>query len=229
MSPQAIEQIAQRVKTAMQGFEPGHDHAHVLRVRKNAVQIQLSEGGNALVMELAALLHEMGDTKFFDPSHNLPMVRGWLIEADVDTKTVEQVMAVVEQIGFSKQLDTAQTPSLELSIVQDADRLEAIGAIGVARAFSYGASKQRPFFDEYTFPNEILNASQYKKSQSPTVNHFFEKLFRLREMMLTPTGKQLAQQRHQTTWLFLKTFLDENAFEDKDNRLRWYQLLEGCK
>ncbi|MFT3737287.1 MAG: HD domain-containing protein [Breznakibacter sp.] len=224
-----VQRISQRVKVAMEGFEPAHDFAHVLRVHKNAKQIHASEGGNGLVIELVSLLHEMGDPKFFDPSKSLPMVQNWLKEAGVDETTSLLIMSILPQVGFSKQLGNGQSPIVELHIVQDADRLEAIGAIGVARAFSYGASKQRPFFLENILPETFSDSVAYRQSQSPTVNHFFEKLFRLKDMMLTQTGKQLAEQRHKTMWQFLNCFFEEMAIEDPNSKKYWKKLMQTHK
>jgi uncharacterized protein len=225
MSSNSISFISKQVSSAMSGFEPGHDFSHVRRVVRHAMTIQKTEGGNSEVIHLAALLHEMCDSKFFDSAESLQMVTQWLSEAKVSASISGQVISIVTQLGFSKELNGNQSHFIEFDIVQDADRLEALGLIGAVRAFSYGASKKRPFFDAEIWPVKHLSAQSYAASQTPTINHFFEKLFLLKDKMRTPTGRQLAIERHRRLWQFLCDFFEEYGFENAELERRWMELL----
>lgn len=229
MNQSVIDQIAEKVRLAMQGIEPGHDFSHISRVLGTAMSIQKREGGHPTVVALAALFHELPDAKFFDADKMLTLINQWMADFQMDSVIADQVVEIISNLGFSKGLDGASSKSIEFDIVQDADRLEALGAIGIARTFSYGASKNRPFFDETIFPVIHSDSKSYRSSQSPSINHFFEKLFLLKDTMRTTTGKALAVERHQLMWAYLDGFFKEYTFNNPSNEAKWLALLDEHK
>jgi uncharacterized protein len=229
MNHPLINVFANKVKQQMAGIEPGHDFSHIQRVYNNAMAINASEGGDALVVALAALCHDLPDPKFFEVDAANKLINEWLRDAKVDNETINEVLYIVNNLGFSKELDGHSHTSREFLIVQDADRLEAIGAIGIARAFSYGASKGRAFFDEDHFPTTHQNSSSYRHESSPTVNHFFEKLFLLNNKMKTDTGKAMAMDRHRLMWNYLFSFFMEHGFSSASKQSEWLHLLNQYK
>jgi len=205
---QQIDTIIQAVKKELQNAEGGHDWFHIERVWRNAKLIALTESADLFVVELAALLHDIADSKFNNGDEEIGprKAREILITNKVANNTIEHVIAIIENISFKGGNTQRTFDSIELQIVQDADRLDAIGAIGIARAFNYGGFKNRSIFDPTIQPHLTQTKDEYKNSTAPTINHFYEKLLLLKDRMNTTTGKQLAEQRHQFMEVYLKQF-----------------------
>lgn len=193
------------VKQKLENAEGGHDWFHIERVYKNALLIAKKEKCNLQIVQLGALLHDIADSKFHngDESVGPKVARTFLESQDVSEDTIDAVINIIENISFKGGNFEKKINSIELDIVQDADRLDAIGAIGIARTFNYGGFKNRTLYDPEIAPNLTMSKEEYKNSQTPTINHFYEKLLLLKDKMNTETGKQIAQQRHR----FMETFL----------------------
>ncbi len=200
------------VKKQLEAAEGGHDWFHIERVYKLALRIAQNEADvDILVVQLAALLHDIADSKFNDGDETIGprLAREFLSKQQLPTEQLEQVIAIIENISF-KGGNQAQTYfSKELAVVQDADRLDAIGAIGIARTFNYGGFKNRALYDPAIPPDLQLSKEAYKKSKAPTLNHFYEKLLRLKDLMHTETARELAAERHQFMEQFLSRFYSE--------------------
>jgi uncharacterized protein len=212
MDEQTLTKItADFVKAELTGSEAGHDWFHTERVWRNARLIANTEPVNQLVVELAALLHDVADAKFHGGDEEIGprKARAFLETLPLDSPTIEHVVQIVRHISFKGGNFEAGFRSAELSVVQDADRLDAIGAIGVARAFHYGGFKNRELYNPDIAPNLHMTKEQYKNSTAPTLNHFYEKLLLLKDRMNTATGKRLAEDRHRFMEGFLRQFLAE--------------------
>lgn len=187
----------------------GHDFAHIERVRRVALVIAQAESADAFICELAALLHDVADYKIAgDEATGLARVRGWLEAHAADATTTAHVMQIIATMSFAGGQRPAMT-TLEGQIVQDADRLDAIGAIGVARAFAFGGAKGRALYDPSQLPREQMSAEAYRTQQAPTINHFYEKLLLLKDRLNTRYARQLAERRHQFMLAFLDQFYAE--------------------
>lgn len=195
------------VKEKLEGAEAGHDWFHIERVWKLSKKIAEKEGGNLEVIELSALLHDIADPKFHngDETLALKISKDFLEEIHVEGKLIEQVLFVIKNISFKNRAEAPENPPLELQIVQDADRLDAIGAIGIARTFNFGGFKNNLMYHPEIKPNLGMNKEEYKKSNGTTINHFYEKLLLLKDLMNTETAKRIASERHD----FMLQFLDE--------------------
>ena len=195
------------VKEKLEGAEAGHDWFHIERVWKLSKKIAEKEGGNLEVIELSALLHDIADPKFHngDETLALKISKDFLEEIQVDAELIEQVLFVIKNISFKNRAEAPENPPLELQIVQDADRLDAIGAIGIARTFNFGGFKNNLMYHPEINPNLGMNKEEYKKSNGTTINHFYEKLLLLKDLMNTETAKKIASERHN----FMLQFLDE--------------------
>ncbi|MFD0796034.1 HD domain-containing protein [Maribacter chungangensis] len=209
-----VEETITFVKETLQHAEGGHDWFHIQRVFNNSILIAKSEKVDLLVISLGALLHDIADAKFHDGNESIgpKMAKTFLESMEVDKKTIHHVINVINHISYKNSLEKGKKKrfnSLELQVVQDADRLDAIGAIGIARAFNYGGFKNRAMYDPAISPNLKMTKSEYKKSDAPTINHFYEKLLLLKDKMNTETGRQLALQRHQYMLDFLEQFYKE--------------------
>lgn len=206
-----IEETIAFVKQALANAEAGHDWWHIYRVWKNAEYIGFLEGGDPQVIALAALLHDIADSKFHggDEEVGPATAKQFLENLQVPAEIVNPVVKIIENISFKGGKTIRNFSSLELDIVQDADRLDAIGAIGIARAFNYGGFKNRPFYDPAIPPNLNKSKEEYKHNADPTINHFYEKLLLLKDRMNTATGKSLALQRHRFMEEFLQQFYRE--------------------
>src|SRR5690606_18937038 len=208
-----IEKTIEFVKEKLQGAEAGHDWSHIERVYKNAIQIaQGSNDINVLVVELGALLHDIADSKFHngDESVGPKIAREFLQMHQVDENVIREVVSIIENISFKNTKDnTNEYTSKELQIVQDADRLDAIGAIGIARTFNYGGFKNRELYNPQVKPNLNMSKEEYKNSKAPTINHFYEKLLLLKDKMNTQKGRELAEERHRFMEIFLEQFYKE--------------------
>ena len=200
-----IENTKSFVRQKLQGAESGHDWFHTQRVYNNALLIAKGENCDLFVVQLGALLHDVADSKFYNGDETVGPKLAWefLESENVPEDIVMQVVNIIENISFKGGNFEKHFQSAELAIVQDADRLDAIGAIGIARTFNYGGFMNRAIFDPSIAPNLKMTKEEYKKSDSPTLNHFYEKLLLLKDKMNTPTGKRIAQERH----AFMETFL----------------------
>jgi uncharacterized protein len=199
------------VKKKLDNAEGGHDWFHIERVYKNALSIADNEDCDDTVVKLGALLHDIADSKFHDGDETVgpQIARDFLEFNKVDEATIQHVINIIENISFKGGNTEKSFSSIELDIVQDADRLDAIGAIGIARTFNYGGFKNRPLYNPNIAPKLHMSKEEYKNSQAPTLNHFYEKLLLLKDKMNTETGKQIAQERHRYMEGFLSQFYAE--------------------
>jgi len=204
---QLIADTENFVKQTLANAEGGHDWWHVYRVWQLAKNIAKTENVNHLVVELAALLHDIADAKFHDGDESVGprIARNFLQNKGVDDATCEHVENIIANISFGGGNEVKNFSSVELNVVQDADRLDAMGAIGIARTFNYGGYKNRELYNPSIKPNLHMSKAEYRNSTAPTINHFYEKLLLLNDRMTTDTGKQLAKKRH----LFMMSFLEE--------------------
>ena len=210
-STSQIESCIAFVKETLAGAEGGHDWFHIERVWKNAKLIASGEECDLEVVELAALLHDIADSKFHGGDEEIGprKAREYLTAAGIDSKKANHIVAIIENVSFKGGHNARNHSSIELDIVQDADRLDAIGAIGIARTFNYGGFKNRAMYDPSIAPNLNMTKEEYKKSTAPTINHFYEKLLLLKDLMNTESGKRIAEQRHQYMEGFLNQFYNE--------------------
>ncbi|PRX57094.1 HD domain-containing protein [Flagellimonas meridianipacifica] len=209
---QFIDKTISYVKETLNGAEGGHDWFHIERVFKTAKKIALEEKVDSLTVELAALLHDIADPKFHDGNEEIgpEMATKFLKSIDVDEQTIEHVSNIIRYMSYKNSLDgNPSFSSNEFKVVQDADRLDAIGAIGIARTFNYGGFKKRELYNPEISPNLNMTKEEYKKSNAPTINHFYEKLLLLKDKMNTKTGKKMAKERHQFMLDFLDRFYKE--------------------
>ena len=206
-----IDHTVGYVQQELENAEGGHDWWHVLRVWNNAKHIVKYEIGDTLIVELGALLHDIADSKFHDGNEAIGPEKAakFLASIGVEPKVKEAVINIIKHISFKGGNETQPYSSPELDIVQDADRLDAIGAIGVARAFNYGGFKNREIYNPGIPPNLKMTKEEYKKSTAPTINHFYEKLLLLKDRMNTRTGKRMAEERHRFMESFLEQFYRE--------------------
>lgn len=209
---QIIEATKTFVKTTLKDAEGGHDWFHTERVYKNALLISKGETVDELVVALGALLHDIADSKFNNGDDTIgPKIAGeFLMKQNVSTEVINHVIKIIENVSFSSNIDkTAAFKSKELEVIQDADRLDALGAIGIARTFNYGGFKNRALYNPDIKPNLNLTKEEYKASTAPTINHFYEKLLLLKDKMNTTTGRKIAEERHNYMVDFLKQFYAE--------------------
>ncbi len=199
------------VKQQLQNAEGGHDWFHIERVYKNSLIIAQTESCNEIVVQLGALLHDIADSKFHNGDETIgpKTARNFLESQNVSEDVIVEVINIVENISFKGGNFENKFTSKELDIVQDADRLDAIGAIGIARTFNYGGFKNRQLYNPEVLPNLKMTKEEYKNSNAPTINHFYEKLLLLKDKMNTETGKKIALERHYFMEGFLKQFFDE--------------------
>jgi uncharacterized protein len=202
-----IKATVEFVREILKNAEGGHDWWHIQRVWTNAKLIAQTEDADLLTVELAALLHDIADSKFHNGDEDIgPRTAGnYLQSMNVDSAIIEHVQQIIRHMSFKSSFDKPAFHSPELAIVQDADRLDAIGAIGIARAFTYGGFKGRELYNPEIKPNLNMSKEEYKNTSAPTINHFYEKLLLLKDKMNTGTGKKLAQQRHD----FMETYLNQ--------------------
>ena len=206
-----LNQTIDFVKETLANAEGGHDWWHIYRVWQLAKQIAQNEPVNLFIVELGALLHDIADSKFHDGDETIgpKKARHFLSSLNVNEAIITHVEQIIANISFKGGQHTQTFQSAELDVVQDADRLDAIGAIGIARTFNYGGYKNRALYDPAINPNLNMTKAEYKKSQAPTINHFYEKLLLLKDRMNTTTGKAMAQHRHNFMEQFLDQFYEE--------------------
>lgn len=202
-----IKKTIELVKQKLEGTESGHDWFHIERVWKLSLKIQEKEGGDKLIIELAALLHDIADPKFHNGDETIAtkIVTEFLTEQNLDSQTIEKVIFIIENMSFKNRNDAPENLPLELKIVQDADRLDAIGAIGIGRTFNFGGYKNNLMYHPDIEPKLNQSKEEYKKSNGTTINHFYEKLLLLKDLLNTKTAREIAEHRHQ----FMLQFLDE--------------------
>lgn len=206
-----IDNTVEFVKEKLEGAEAGHDWFHIERVWKLARKIAQTEDCDQDVVELSALLHDIADPKFHNGDETIaPKIsREFLEKQNVPNETIEKVLFIIENISFKNRSQAPENPPIELKIVQDADRIDAIGAIGIARTFNFGGFKNNPMYDPNIQPDLNMSKEQYKKSNGTTINHFYEKLLLLKDLMNTEQGKKMAQERHDYMLNFLDQFYKE--------------------
>lgn len=206
-----IEKTVDHIKEILVDAEGGHDWWHIHRVWKTAQHIAAAEKADDLVVSLGALLHDIADSKFHNGDETIGprKARAWLISLQVEEPVIVHVENIITHISFKGGNHHQPFKSKELDIVQDADRLDAIGAIGIARAFNYGGFKNRPLYDPAVPPNMTMSKEEYKSNKAATINHFYEKLLLLKDRMNTETGRKMAIQRHEFMESYLKQFYAE--------------------
>lgn len=211
-----IEKTVQYVQSVLENAEGGHDWFHIYRVWKMSLHIAAKENADLFTVQLGALLHDIADSKFNDGDEEVgpEKAKRFLNELSLDSETINHIDAIIRNISFHKTFEEKKFDSLELRVIQDADRLDAIGAIGIARAFNYGGHKNFKLYDPTITPEQYLDKESYKKSDAPTINHFYEKLFLLKDMMNTQTAKKLAEERH----AYMESFVDQFMNEWEGNR-----------
>ncbi len=215
-SQQVVTNTISFVKKELEGAEGGHDWFHIERVYKNSLLIASEENVDLLIVSLGALLHDIADSKFHGGDETVgPIVaRNFLETQKISEEIIVHVIKIIENISFKGGNRSQKFNSKELAVVQDADRLDALGAIGIARAFNYGGFKNRALFDPEIKPKLTMTSSEYKASKAPTINHFYEKLLLLKDIMNTETGKRIAEERH----LFMENFLTQFYSEWKGEK-----------
>ncbi len=204
-SQNLIKETISFVKNKLKNAESGHDWFHIERVWKNSQKIAETENCNRLIVEMAALLHDIADSKFHNGNEEIgpETAMNYMNSLNLDKDSKLHIVNIIRNISFKGGHRHSDFNSIELQIVQDADRLDAIGAIGIARAFNYGGYKNRTLYDPDIKPDMNMSKEAYKNSSAPTINHFYEKLLLLKDLMNTEGGKKLAAERH----LFMEQFL----------------------
>lgn len=199
------------VKKELANAEAGHDWFHIERVWRTAKNLAQKENVSIFIVELAALLHDIADAKFHDGDEEIgPRKAGdFLKTLDVDSQSIFHVQQIIRHMSYKSSFDEPGFTSIEMEIVQDADRLDAIGAIGIARAFTYGGYKNRELYNPEIAPNPNQTKEEYKNTKAPTINHFYEKLLLLKDKMNTEAGKAMAIQRHNFMLQYLEQFYGE--------------------
>jgi uncharacterized protein len=206
-----IQDTITYVKQELKNAEGGHDWWHIERVWKTAKHIAKTEQVDLLVVELSALLHDIADSKFHDGDESIgpQKARAFLHTLEIEDNVINHVIRIIENISFKGGKEAQTFQSTELDVVQDADRLDALGAIGIARTFNYGGFKNREIYNPTIPSNLNMTKEEYKKSTAPSINHFYEKLLLLQDRMNTATGKAMAAKRHQFMESYLEQFYSE--------------------
>jgi len=213
---EVIKRTADYVKSRLDGEGSGHDWWHVYRVWKTAVNIGEKECADLFVVQLAALLHDIADWKFHSGNDSIgpKLAREWLEKLDVDENIISHVCEIIKEISFKGAGVKSRIKTKEGMVVQDADRLDAIGAIGIARAFAYGGHKGREIYNPNIKPEKHETFEQYRNNKGTTVNHFYEKLLLLKDLMNTETARKIAEERHNFMKEYLSRFFKEWEGED---------------
>ncbi|MGB5403981.1 HD domain-containing protein [Robiginitalea sp.] len=210
---QRIEKTIAYVQRELKDSEGGHDWFHIQRVFRNTLHIAREEKIDLLVVSLAALLHDIADAKFHKGDEEIgpKKAASFMADLDISEERRKHVVQIIRHISYKNSLEASKSrfDSRELQVVRDADRLDAMGAIGIARAFNYGGHAGRKLYDPEVAPNPKMDKATYKKNTGPTLNHFYEKLLLLKDLMHTETGKKLAEKRHQYMLDFLEEFYSE--------------------
>jgi len=207
-----LRETKKYLRATFEGEGSGHDWWHIERVLNNAMTIAKKEAGADLfIVQLGALLHDVADFKFHggDDTVGGKVTTLWLKKMGVDEETMKEVVHIVDNVSFKGIGVESKMKSIEGKIVQDADRLDAIGAIGIARAFAYGGHKGRPLHAPGSKPEQHKSFEAYKTRSASTINHFYEKLLHVKDLMNTDTGKKVALRRHKFLEVYLTEFYDE--------------------
>jgi len=202
-----VEKTKEFVESKLGGEGTGHDYFHILRVYKTSVYIGQKEHADLFIVKLAALLHDIADWKFNDGNSDIgpEISRQWLTSIGVDNDVIVSVTNIIRTISFKGGTTDSSQDTIEGKVVQDADRLDALGAVGIARAFAYGGYRKRELYNPNIKPQKYKDFEQYKNNVDTTVNHFYEKLLLLKDLMNTPSGKSMAIERHK----FMEGYLDQ--------------------
>jgi len=208
---QIISNTATFVKSTLENAEGGHDWFHVLRVWNNSKLIAQQESVDIFIVELGALLHDIADSKFHNGDETIgpKVARIFLDSQEVEEAIIIHIEHIISNISYKGGNFEQKFTSPELAVIQDADRLDAIGAIGIARCFNYGGFKNRPLYNPEIQPNLHQTKEEYKNNSAPTINHFYEKLLLLKDRMNTTSGKKITEERYQYMETFLQQFYDE--------------------
>ena len=208
---QIISNTTSFVQETLKNAEGGHDWFHTLRVYTNAKTILKTETADAFVVELASLLHDIADSKFHNGNEDLgpQKATAFLETQSVDAEVISHVVNIIKNVSYKGGHNSSGFHSIELNIVQDADRLDALGAIGIARTFNFGGFKNNPLYDPEIPANPNQSKEEYKKSNAPTINHFYEKLLLLKDKMHTKTARNIALHRHDFMVNYLEQFYKE--------------------
>lgn len=208
-----IQNTIQFVKETLKNAEGGHDWFHIQRVLNNAKLIAENESVNIFIVSLGALLHDIADPKFHNGDENIgpKIAKEFLEKQKIDKEIIQHIIHIINHISYKNSFTKTgeKFTSKELEVLQDADRLDAIGAIGIARCFNYGGFKNRSLYNPEIAPNLTMTKEEYKNSSAPTINHFYEKLLLIKDQMNTVTGKKIAEKRHAYMEGFLKQFYEE--------------------
>lgn len=212
MNKQIITKNTEKfVQERLAGEGTGHDWWHIVRVVNNAKLICKTEKADWFIVHMSLLLHDVGDRKVIHAEEDdYTVARNFMKEQLLSVETIERVMFIIENMSFSKSLNTKRNKApIEFYVVQDADRLDAIGAIGIARAFAFGGSRSRPLYDPTKKAQKINTTKNYQKFESSSLHHFEEKLLRLKDLMNTKTAKKIAKDRHTYMEKYVNQFLAE--------------------
>ncbi len=211
MNDNIVEITKNFVQLTLKDAEGGHDWFHTQRVLRLSEKIAATEPCDVLVVQLGALLHDIADSKFHlgDETLGEKVAFDYLNTQNVSLEIIEKVVFIINNISYKGGYNVLNKITKELAIVQDADRLDAMGAVGIARTFNYGGYKNRSIYNPKILPNLLQSKEEYKNSDAPTINHFYEKLLLLKDQMNTSKGKELAQKRHDFMEKFLLQFYEE--------------------
>jgi uncharacterized protein len=205
---EVVFQTKEYVEQYFKDESSGHDWWHIFRVHKLALKISKVEGGDLFLVEMAALLHDLDDWKLVNKNDD-SKITAWLRKVKIPEEEARKIVAIIEQVSFKGAGVEARAISIEAQIVQDADRLDAIGAIGIARTFAYGGNKGRLLYHPDVKPEMHTSFEAYKKTTAPTINHFYEKLLLLKDRLNTATALKIAEHRHEFMEEFLQEFFNE--------------------
>lgn len=203
-----LQKTGEFIKNIFENEGSGHDWWHVLRVKNLALHIAEIEGGDTFLVEMAALLHDLDDWKLTGDSE-MEQTKDWLHQMNLSPEQTEKILQIISEVSFKGAGVSTPVSSLEAAIVQDADRIDAIGAIGIARTFAYGGHKGRLLYDPAINPKIHESFEEYKNNDAPTINHFYEKLLLLKDRINTDTAKKMAEERHCYMESYLERFFNE--------------------
>ena len=211
-----IDKTVEFVKETLKNAEWGHDRRHIYRVWKTAKHIAQTENVNMLIVELWALLHDIADAKFYDGDDTVgpKKAKEFLESLEIEQSIIDHVEKIVKNVSFKGGNHEQEFKSAELDVVQDADRLDALGAIGIARTFSYWWSKNREIYNPENKPKLNMTKEEYYKNEGSSLNHFYEKLLLLKDRMNTKTGKEMAEKRH----IYMENYLEE-FYKEREGEL----------
>ena len=210
-----IDKTKEFVKNKLYGEGSGHDWFHIERVYNLAKYIGKKEKADSFIFEMCALLHDIDDWKFSNTNDiQTTVTENFLKSINIDGSSLEQIIKIIQTMSFKGGIVDSTQTTIEGKVVQDADRLDAIGAIGIARTFAYGGHKNRLIYDPDIKPMDFKSLEEVKNAENHTINHFYEKLLKLKDLMNTDTAKELAEKRHKFMENFLEEFYEEWNFNE---------------